>query len=200
MNYYIADCHFGHAAVLRFDNRPFDSVEEMEKIMVLNWNSVVKPGDTVYILGDFCWGKADDWMRILRRLKGNKVLIKGNHDLKQFPSELLKQFADIKDYKEIVDNGYSNFGRKVILSHYPIPFFKHSNNNRYFMLHGHVHITAENDYLDKWIAELKEAQSLPDAGRMVNCGNIYNVGCMMPWMNYMPRTLDEIIHGREVYL
>ena len=54
MNFYIADCHFGHTAVLRFDHRPFDCVEEMEEIMVMNWNAVVRPGDTVYILGDFC--------------------------------------------------------------------------------------------------------------------------------------------------
>ena len=68
MNYYIADCHFGHQGAIRFDHRPFDTVEEMERVMISNWNAVVSSRDTVYILGDFCWGKADDWIRILRRL------------------------------------------------------------------------------------------------------------------------------------
>ena len=195
MNYYIADCHFGHSAVLRFDHRPFGSVEEMEEVMVMNWNATVNPKDTVYILGDFCWGKADEWRRILRRLKGSKVLILGNHDLSQYPPELRKEFADIKDYKEIVDNGYGSEGRKVILSHYPMPFFKHSNNRKYFMLHGHIHNTTENAILDRWIAGLRQR---PEDGASI--GQVINVGCMMPYMHYCPRTLDEIIRGREGYL
>ena len=200
MNFYIADCHFGHTAVLRFDHRPFDCVEEMEEIMVMNWNAVVRPGDTVYILGDFCWGKSDEWLRILRRLKGNKVLIEGDHDLNQFPPELREQFADIKPYKEIVDNGHDNANRKVIMSHFPIPFYKHSNNFKYFMLCGHVHNTGENAFLEKWIAELKETQTTSGGVHVVNCGQIYNVGAMMPGIHYTPRTLDEIIRGREAYL
>lgn len=199
MNYYIADCHFGHQGVLRFDPRPFETVEEMERVMISNWNAVVSPGDTVYILGDFCWGKADDWIRILRCLKGNKVLILGNHDLKQYPSDLRRYFADIKEYKEIPDNGSGSEGRKVILSHYPIPFYKHSNNHRYYMLCGHVHTTEENDYLEKWTAELREKAVVSMDSHASNLGQIYNVGCMMPWMDYTPRTLDEIIRNREAY-
>ncbi len=198
-NYYIADCHFGHSAVIHFDHRPFGSVEEMEEIMCMNWNAVVRPGDNVYILGDFVWGKADEWLRIVRKLKGNKFLIEGNHDLKQYPPELRQHFADIKPYKEIVDNGHNNAGRKVILSHYPIPFYKHSNNNKYFMLCGHVHNTAENVYLEKWIAELKDNSGVGGV-HAVNCGQIYNVGACMPWIHYTPRTLDEIIRGREAFL
>lgn len=193
MNYYIADLHFGHSAILRFDNRPFGSVEEMEEIMHMYWNATVRPGDTVYIIGDFCWNKADEWLRIIRKLRGQKVLIKGNHDLGHYPPELRKQFADICDYKEIEDNG-----RKVIMSHYPMLLYKNSNNPKYFMLCGHVHKTAENAYLERWIAELKR-----DAARgadFANLGQIYNVGAMMPWMNYCPRTLDEIIRGRDAYL
>lgn len=199
MNYYIADCHFGHRAILDFDHRPFADPEEMEEVMVAQWNAVVWPKDTVYILGDFCWGKVDEWLRIIRRLKGQKVLILGNHDLSNFPSELKNKFADICEYKVVTDNGMTNEGRKVILSHYPIMFYKHSNNAKYFMLCGHVHITPENDYLEKWTAELKNAAKASDTdASYANRGQIFNVGCMMPWMNYTPRTLDEIIrHKRE---
>ncbi len=53
MNYYIADTHLGHENVLKFDNRPFSSVDEMDEILITQWNAVVKDTDDVYIIGDF---------------------------------------------------------------------------------------------------------------------------------------------------
>lgn len=189
MNYYIADCHFGHTAVLKFDHRPFADVQQMEESMVMLWNAAVQKGDTVYILGDFCWGKKDEWIRILRLLNGQKVLILGNHDLKQYPPELRREFADIKDYKEITDGD-----RHVILCHYPIPFYKRSNNPQYYMLCGHVHLTQEDEYLEKWTAELRASvTATPEGAHSNNQGQIINIGCMKPYMGYTPRTLDEII-------
>lgn len=187
MNFYIADTHFGHKNILQFDHRPFADLYQMEETMVMLWNAAVRKTDTVYILGDFCWGKADEWLRIIRQLNGTKVLIEGNHDLSSYPAALKNQFADITPFKEIVDNGKDNSSRKVLMSHYPMPFYKRANNEKYFMLCGHVHATAENDCLEKLIQELREGSGVP------NCGQIYNVGCMMPWMQYTPRTLDEII-------
>ncbi len=195
MNYYLGDLHFGHQAVLAFDQRPFADLMEMQETMITNWNTAVKPKDTVYILGDFCWGKRDEWLGILHRLRGQKVLIEGNHDLKQHPPELRNCFNDIKLYKEVED-----LGRKVILSHYPILFYKHSNSPKYYMLCGHVHLTKENELLEQFIAELKETQKSAEDGSFANCAQIYNVGCMMPWMQYTPRTLDEIVARRAQYL
>ena len=57
MNRYISDLHFGHANILKFDNRPFRNTEEMETSLIENWNNTVLAGDTTYILGDF----ADPW-------------------------------------------------------------------------------------------------------------------------------------------
>ena len=193
MNFYIADCHFGHKNILRFDNRPFADLHQMEEVMVMLWNATVRKGDTVYILGDFCWDKADEWLRIIRQLNGIKVLITGNHDLTSFPAELKNQFADIAEYKEIVDHGRDNSDRKVLLSHYPMPFYKRANNDKYYMLCGHVHNTAENQILEQLIQEFRSNHSSFSSAHVVNCGQIYNVGCMMPWMEYTPRTLDEII-------
>ena len=193
MNYYIADTHFGHSNILRFDQRPFADVHQMEESMIMLWNAVVRSNDTVYILGDFCWGKADEWLRLVRQLRGTKVLIEGNHDLRSYPAALKNQFADITPFKEIVDNG-----RIVLMSHYPMPFYKHANNVDYFMLCGHVHATAENTQLEKLIRELREGYR-SNGESYANCGQIYNVGCMMPWMEYTPRTLDEIIKRWEKY-
>lgn len=196
MNYYIADCHFGHKGVLLMDPRPFADVEQMEETMVMLWNAAVYKTDTVYIIGDFCWGKVDEWRRILRKLNGTKVLIKGNHDLGDFPADVEAMFADIKDKLEIVDYDKKGNARKVILNHYPEMFYKHSCNEKYFMLCGHVHTTAENDWLEKWTKELQEARRNNPGFSGANCGQIYNVGAMMPWMNYTPRTLDEIIRQK----
>ena len=70
MNYYISDLHFGHKNIINFDHRPFFDIEEMEEVLVMNWNATVHKDDTVYILGDFCWGKADEWLRIHPRAAG----------------------------------------------------------------------------------------------------------------------------------
>ena len=53
-NWYIADTHFGHCNVIRFDGRPFGDVEEMDRVLMENWNARVGDGDDVYVLGDFC--------------------------------------------------------------------------------------------------------------------------------------------------
>lgn len=201
MNYYISDTHFGHKNIINLDHRPFSDLVQMEQTMIMLWNAVVQPNDTVYILGDFCWGKAEEWCRILKQLKGQKVLIQGNHDLSSFPAELKKEFLDIKPFKEIVDNGRKgDAGRKVLLSHYPMLFYKRANNEKYYMLCGHVHTTAENDLLEKWSRELREGYQSGLTDHAANAGQIYNVGCMMPWMAYTPRTLDEIIQKKKEYV
>ena len=78
--FYIADLHFSHFNCLRFDNRPFSTIEEMDEALINNWNSVVSDEDTVYILGDMFWCKVDKSIEILKQLNGKKRLIKGNHD------------------------------------------------------------------------------------------------------------------------
>lgn len=182
-NFYIADTHFGHANVIRFDNRPYKNVKAMDQALINNWNNVVTNEDTVYILGDFCWDKEDRWIEILDQLKGKKVLIRGNHDLKKMSSELRSKFQDVKDYKEIKDNG-----TKVILSHYPIPFWNGQFRDTVH-LYGHIHNTHQWNMMESWKKELQQLQDLP--------GRIYNVGCMMDYMAYTPRTLDEILKGAK---
>lgn len=79
--WFTADHHFGHRNVIRFCNRPFATVEEMDRAMVDNWNAVVRPDDVVWHLGDFAYRcDADHLARIFKRLHGHKHLIIGNHD------------------------------------------------------------------------------------------------------------------------
>ena len=79
MIYFIADTHFGHRNVIRFTDRPFESVEEMDATMIANWNKRVHQQDTIYIIGDMFYhcSYAED---ILKKLHGKKHLIVGNHD------------------------------------------------------------------------------------------------------------------------
>ena len=180
--------HFGHENILKFDNRPFKTLEEMHETIISNWNSRVSKTDTVYILGDFCWGKEQDWIPLLKKLQGHKVLIKGNHDLKNMSATLKKCFQSITDYKEVTDNGF-----RVIMSHYPIIMYRGAYNEKIYMLYGHVHETREYDFIRKWRDELRESAS----GSGDNLGQLYNVGCMLPHINYTPRTLIEIVTGDD---
>lgn len=133
-NFYISDLHIGHENILRFDNRPFADVNEMNNKLIENWNARVRSDDTVYILGDFIWAKESEWPSIVGSLAGNKVLIRGNHDPKQFSAATRRMFQEITDLKEIKDSG-----KHVVMCHYPIPFFRAGFAPTAFMLYGHVH-------------------------------------------------------------
>ena len=102
-NFFISDLHIGHANVIRFDQRPFADLSEMHEAIVSNWNRVVTGNDTVYILGDFVWAKDSEWPFYVAPLAGNKVLIRGNHDIKGMSKETRKLFADLCNSLSFID-------------------------------------------------------------------------------------------------
>lgn len=178
--FYISDLHFGHKNAIAFDNRPFKSIDEMNDSLIERWNSVVSCGDIVYILGDMFWMKPSDALPILSKLNGQKVLVKGNHD-RWHDRKFDENFVKIEEYIEVDDEG-----RKVVLCHYPIPCFK-NHFYGWFHLYGHVHSSFEWNMMEHHrflMEELYERQC-----------NMINVGAMMPYMGYTPRTLDEILAG-----
>ena len=189
-NFYISDLHLGHANVIKFDRRPFKNLEEMHKTLFTNWNNVVSNDDTVYILGDFCQLNEQYWIDYLKNLNGKKVLVSGNHDIKCPSKELRKYFLDVTPYKEITDNS-----KRVIMSHYPIPMYRGAYNPNIYMLYGHVHATREETFMIELKRKLRETYS--ESGD--NLAHFYNAGCMMPWIDYTPRTIDEIITKGEEY-
>ena len=127
----VSDTHFGHAGVCRFlrDDgtklRPWDNPEEMDEEMVKRWNETVRPNDKVYHLGDVVINRKS--LQILERLNGDKVLIKGNHDIFKL-EDYTKHFRDIRGYH--VMNG-------MILSH--IPVHEESLGRFGTNIHGHLH-------------------------------------------------------------
>ena len=180
--FYIADMHIGHENSIKFDNRPWFSVEKMNQAMIDNWNSVVSNEDSVYSIGDMFWCPWTKSIEILDKLNGQKFLIKGNHD-RCNESKFVKKFVKITDYMEIDDEG-----RKVVLCHYPIPCFK-NHFYGWYHLYGHVHNSFEANMMEHCKKEMTDLY-----GKMCN---MYNVGVMMPYMGYTPRTLDEIINSDQ---
>ena len=180
--------HFGHANIINFDNRPFKDPKEMDAELIKRWNNRVKPGDCVYILGDFCWSRdSEDWLGYLNKLNGMKFLIKGNHDAK-LSDKAKKKFAQICDYKEVKDNG-----RTIILSHYPILAYRSDYRKNVYMFYGHVHKTIESQLVDEMIALIKNKPDEYWKGGVVSYAQLCNVGCMLDYMDYTPRTADEIL-------
>ena len=193
MDYFISDTHFFHENVIRFDNRPFTCIEEMNAKMRDWWNNTVSSKDRVYILGDFIWlpPSNPDYIKFTCSLSGKKVLIKGNHDnTEKFSHDLKNCFEDICQRKEIKLNK-----KHIILDHYPLMMYRHDTDSNVFHFHGHTHITGEQDWVEKWTRAL-----IFNRGMSTPTGQIINVGCMMPYMNYIPRTMEEIIEaGKEKY-
>ena len=186
MIFYIADTHFGHENILQMDSRPFASVEEMDTALIKNWNARVSAHDTVYVLGDALWGKESRCIKIMEQLHGHKHLIQGNHD--KVNGRLGMLWESIKSYDEIRDGD-----KLVVLSHYPIMFYKAQKFGS-VMLYGHVHQTGWWHSIQRWQKEQHD-MGIPS--------QLINVGCMMEYMAYTPRTLDELLlavkEGREVY-
>jgi calcineurin-like phosphoesterase family protein len=127
-----SDTHFGHAGVCKFlrDDgvtklRPWDNPEDMDEEMVKRWNETVRPNDKVYHLGDVVINRKA--LSIMHRLNGDKVLIRGNHDIFR-DDEYRIHFRELRAYH--VMNG-------MILSHIPI----HSDSLGRFgtNIHGHTH-------------------------------------------------------------
>ena len=143
-SFYISDLHFGHFNIIRYDNRPFRNVDEMDNTLINNWNRAVSNDDFVYILGDISWHDEDKTAEIFKKLNGTKILVKGNHDNIKPNSKLAKCFTSIQDYAEL----YLSKKDKVVMSHYPMPFWNGQFRDAVH-LYGHVHNFSSMAYLRK---------------------------------------------------
>lgn len=135
-----SDLHFNHERIIGLCNRPFDSVEQMNSVLIDNWNKVIGEDDTVYILGDlFSRGDDKNIEEILSKLKGYKILIKGNHD----------RNIDVMLFDEV----YEKFELQlceyplIVMSHYPFGLNECADRDVIF-LHGHTH--NNKDYNEKF--------------------------------------------------
>lgn len=164
--YITSDTHFGHTNIIKYCKRPFKSTKDMDKIIIKNWNKIVKPDDIIWHLGDFSLTGADRTRELVNLLNGYKILIVGNHDkkpnkMKSYGFDEVYHGIRLYDYKLLthvpifiegmltINVGVDQWGFK------PIPMPKEKR----IILSGHVHeIWKVKGYDDekrnfKWLGE-----------------------------------------------
>ena len=138
--YVTSDLHFGHKAIFRFcpDTRKKygSTVEEMNAAMMKEWNQTVTDDDFIIILGDVSFASVTATAEILSELKGNKILVSGNHDYKYLDKKLFTVwFQQIHDILEV-----DYLGSKYVMCHFPIAEWNRCHWGA-IHLHGHLHGT-----------------------------------------------------------
>ena len=163
--FFIADTHYGHGNIIKFCNRPFLNVKEMNEALIKNWNSIVSENDEVYHLGDVAMKNPLIAKQFLESVNGKIYLIKGNHEQSVLKKESnIKRFEWVKDYYELD----LSFKQKMVMFHYPIASWNKCHHGA-MMLHGHCH----NSYNGN--------------------GKIMDVGVDNPIVNFAPINIDTII-------
>lgn len=145
--YLTSDQHWNHDNIRKFCNRPFNSLEEMNKTMIENWNNVVPKDGLVFHLGDFAWGGYQAWKNIREQLNGDIILIKGNHDRKNGPQSQ-QQYDAL--FKHTTQQMFVEIeGRRLYLNHVPFLCFDgiyRDKNGLVFQAFGHVHLSNIKEF------------------------------------------------------
>jgi len=129
--YVCADLHFNHKNIIAYENRPWPNCEAMNQGLIVNWNAVVKPEDTVYVLGDVGFCSTAKLKELVGQLNGRKILIRGNHDRDRSHKKWMEIGFDISaDQYTWATEKYN-----LIMVHEPPEKFC----NSVFTLYGHVH-------------------------------------------------------------
>ena len=182
MNYYTSDTHFAHKNIIKYCNRPFESVEHMDQVLIDNINQKVKSNDVLYHLGDFAMLGRGPEIEVYNKLRDyrkrincrNIVLIYGNHDEYIKRDGYLREFFNgCYDYLEIKENN-----KDIILFHYAMKVWNQAH-------YGAWHLWGHSHY------------SLPDDPNALSI----DVGVDNPLCNFSPFNFDEIkeIMGRKTW-
>ena len=138
---FTSDTHFGHANIIQYCNRPFKDVEEMDAVLIDNWNEAVTPDQVVFHLGDFTFHGKRNVPNLLNRLNGRVILIQGNHDK---PSTL-QHFKDVHDIAEVKIKDREQL---IVMCHYALRRWNHSFRGAWH-IYGHSHGTLDTDWYKK---------------------------------------------------
>lgn len=136
--YFTSDTHFGHANIIKYCNRPFTSVWEMNKKMIEYWNAKVPVDGIVWHDGDFALGNLQDAIDVRNALHGEINIIWGNHD--QNAKKMDKMWATTQYYKELKVPGYP----MIVLSHYAMRVWNKAHHGSW-QLYGHSHGTLPDN-------------------------------------------------------
>lgn len=181
MKYFTSDLHLGHQRIIELCNRPFKSVEDMNKTLIQNINDMVTPGDILYILGDIAMGNMAETLPMLEEINCSLILVPGNHDkchpLSKKAAKYLPTYENLSNVEAVFVDGYASVhGWMVRVNHFPYygdPFSRPQyelwapNDENDWLMHGHVH--------NQWFIKDK----------MINVGVDVN--------GYQPLSEDEIL-------
>lgn len=140
MNYFFTgDTHFGHKNIVKYCNRPFSSIEEMDDQIIKRWNSVVAKNDIVFHVGDFCFGDRDsDFDKYFYALNGRIIFIKGNHDSFAWKNKEKFESFCAGYYEAKINN------QNIVLCHYAMKVWNKSHFGSWH-LYGHSHGMLPSD-------------------------------------------------------
>ena len=171
--YFTSDMHFLHFNMTEagkdLSKRGFATTDEMDETIIENWNKTVKPGDEVYVLGDACMGKITESLLLIGRLNGTKILMPGNHDRCWHHSDrpwepwLVKYREAGFDTIISEDGVLADFGKKVVLSHFPYSGDSHGEDR-------YKDARPKDEGLPNWHGHIHEMWKVSEDGRMINVG------------------------------
>jgi calcineurin-like phosphoesterase family protein len=176
----VSDTHFSHRGIVQFlrpdgsKERPWDNIEEMDEALVANWNSVVRPKDKIYHLGDVVINRSA--LPILARLNGEKILVKGNHDVFRI-EEYTPYFKDVRGSATLND---------YVMTHIPI----HTSAIERWKgnIHGHLHSGRVVKVVQRVRDRDEWEQTIIDPSYL--CVSVEQI-------NYTPISLDEAMKRFE---
>lgn len=126
MYWFTADQHFGHANVIKYNNRPFKTVGDMDAELIRRFNSKVGKGDCTVHAGDFCWKKNHKEAQVyIKQLNGTHIFVKGSHD----------RWCNDKApfmWRRMID------GQFIVVCHYAMRVWERSHYNSWH-LYAHSH-------------------------------------------------------------
>jgi len=162
-HYFSADLHLGHRRIIDYYNRPYSNHEEMDKDILERFNSRLRPGDQLYLLGDLCWSSFD-LNPFLSALNTKEIfVIEGNHDV---PKKWVGH-PSVRWVKQLEGRSFGkDLNPYIVMCHYPLRTWNHKGRGAYH-LYGHVH------------------------GKMPGIGRSMDVGVDVEG-RFMPFSLEEI--------
>lgn len=165
--FFTADTHFNHEGIIRFCHRPFFNADEMDEVLIANWNAVVYDTDIIYHLGDWCFGNGKKKNEVGARLNGYKHLIRGSHD-KQIPDGIFESISDAK----MIRPNINGLPQGIYMSHYCHKVWDESHYGSWHLF-GHSH-----GRLDEYAS---------------NEGKMMDVGVDTTIARFMPISLEQVI-------
>ena len=152
--WFTSDLHIGHANIIKFCQRPFGSVEEMNDVIVARINDIVPPDWVLIILGDAVMGKISETLGVLASIKAEVKLVPGNHDRcwtgnGDSAAKWVERYKQEGGVSEVLDGFVRSevFGEPVAMCHFPPNgdsqeeerFVEHRPSEDGWLLHGHTH-------------------------------------------------------------